>query len=162
VQLRPISRSSKLAVIAALAAIAAPAVSLALDQTKVSVFTPAVPDGQHRSGDCWTDSIAISRPGVWRCMVGNEIYDPCFTVPKLTGALVCDARPTGGPGFVLDLTKPLPKQSLSPPKFPLPWLLKLADGSVCEVETGTVSRVDGHDLPFACSDSRATALISPA
>jgi hypothetical protein len=51
-------------------------------KTDVTVFQPAVPAGPSRTGECWTDSIAVARAGVWRCMLGNEIRDPCFTNPN--------------------------------------------------------------------------------
>ena len=147
-------RGTVVIAVLALGTAAAGSAPVAPEETRVEVFLPAVPAGKSRSGHCWTDSIAIGRPGVWRCMTDNEIYDPCFAVPKLDHAVVCDARPTGDPGFVLELTQPLPKPSLPPAKDALPWLLKLADGSTCEVLTGTVARVKGRDLPFSCSDSR--------
>jgi hypothetical protein len=105
------------------------------------------------SGYCWTDSIAVSRRGVWRCMEENEIFDPCWQVPGLTKAVVCEANPAANQrGFVMKLTKPLPELS-SEPEVSRPWLLRLADGSVCEVETGTIAQVNDKDVPYDCSDS---------
>jgi hypothetical protein len=88
-------------------------------------------------------------------MVGNAIYDPCFTVAGLRDAVVCGADPARKkPGFVLALTKPLPARTPSQVSEPLPWLLALADGSTCELSTGTSAQVDGQDVPYECSDSR--------
>jgi hypothetical protein len=126
----------------------------AVPDTQVTVFRPAVPKGPSRAGECWTDSIAVSRKGGWRCMIDNAIYDPCFENRALTNALICGASPDSGkPGFILELTKPLPKSSYLADPFPRPWLLKLADGSSCEVATGTISFVAGIDVPWGCSDS---------
>ncbi|HTY55894.1 MAG TPA: hypothetical protein VMB26_11860 [Candidatus Binataceae bacterium] len=123
--------------------------------TKVITFRPAAPTGPHQRGNCWTDSIAVDRPGAWRCMVVNSIYDPCFTNPKLKTAVVCDAEPvTNKPGFVLELTKPLPEPRSKRLPDKLPWLLKLADGSTCEVSTGTTAFVNGVTIPYGCSDSQ--------
>jgi hypothetical protein len=142
----------------AMAAVALRAVAAApvpARPTEVTVFEPAVPHGPSRSGECWTDSIAVARPGGWRCAVDNEIYDPCFSSPELTGAVICDANPaTKHPGFVLTLTKPLPNASTGTPTYPRPWLVKLADGARCEIETGTIASVNGLDVPYGCSDSR--------
>lgn len=126
-----------------------------MEKTAVTVFPPAVPSGPSRSGKCWTDSIAVSRPGAWRCMVGNEIYDPCVSSSGLTGAVICDANPAEGtPGFILKLTKPLPKPSAQAAGNPRPWLVKLADGSTCDILTGTINVVAGLDVPYGCSDSQ--------
>lgn len=139
-----------IALVFAQAAIAGP-----MERTEVTVFQPAVPSGPSRSGNCWTDSIAVSRPGAWRCTVGNEIYDPCFSNSRLTGAVICDANPAKRtPGFILKLTKPLPKPSSQTPAHPRPWLVKLADGSMCEIQTGTIAFVAGMDVPYGCSDSQ--------
>lgn len=126
-----------------------------VQKTIVTLYRPAVPSGRSRSGDCWTDSIAVSRQGGWRCTVGNEIYDPCFSRPGLAGAVICDANPAkGSGGFILKLTKPLPKPSSEGPAVSRPWLLKLADGTTCEIETGTIASVGGVDVPYDCSDSK--------
>lgn len=123
--------------------------------TQVNTFRPAAPTGRRRSGDCWTESAAVDRPEGWRCAAGNEIYDPCFAVAGLKDAVVCGADPARHTsGFVLKLTKPLPARTPSDVAAPLPWLLKLADGSVCELTTGTSAQVDGQDVPYECSDSR--------
>jgi hypothetical protein len=124
-------------------------------KTDVTVFQPRLPGGPRRSGECWTDSIAVSRSGVWRCMVANEIYDPCFSIADLTGAVVCDANPAkGSTGFVLKLTRPLPKPSSGGPTYPRPWLVKLADNTTCEIQTGTIALVAGLEIPYDCSDSQ--------
>jgi hypothetical protein len=124
-------------------------------KTKVTLFQPRLPAGPSQSGECWTDSIAVSRSGVWRCMVGNEIYDPCFSSVGLTDAVICNANPArGSAGFILRLTKPLPKPSLRVPAHPRPWLVKLADNTTCEIQTGTIAFVAGLDVPYGCSDSQ--------
>jgi hypothetical protein len=139
------------AIIAAADAAAGP-----VKKTEVSVYQPAaVPQGPKQSGNCWTDSIAVARSGVWRCMVDNAIHDPCFSSPGLTNAVICDADPARNKaGFVLKLTKPLPQPSTDEPPDPRPWLAKLADGTICEMQTGTTSMVNGTAIPYDCSDSR--------
>lgn len=142
-------------VLVPLAASAAGAGSVPERKTGVTVFRPSVPGGPSRSGECWTDSIAVFRPGGWRCMVGNEIYDPCFSNPGLPGAVICNANPAkDGAGFILKLTKPLPKPSSQEPAHPRPWLVKLADKTTCEIQTGTIALVAGLEVPYDCSDSQ--------
>jgi len=106
--------------ICAVAQSARAADSSAPSETQVGFFTPAVPKGTPRDGSCWTESIAVTRPGAWRCMIGNEIHDPCFQVRPLRGEVVCDADPsTKQAGFVLKLTKPLP-ETTPPSQSPEP------------------------------------------
>jgi hypothetical protein len=84
-------------------------------RTQVVVFSPGIPGGPSKAGYCWTDSIAVNRRGAWRCMKENEIYDPCFQVQGLAKALVCDANPASlQHGFIMKLTKALPKPSSEP------------------------------------------------
>ncbi len=138
-----------------LAVASAGAGSMPKQKTEVTIFRPSVPDSPSRGGECWTDSIAVARPGVWRCMVGNEIYDPCFSSAGLTDAVICDANPAqGSAGFILKLTKPLPKPSAQALTYPRSWLVKLADKTTCEIQTGTIAFVAGLEVPYGCSDSQ--------
>src|SRR5260370_41456840 len=78
-------------------------------QTKDTVFQPSIPTEQARSGDCQTNSITASRPGVWRCIAVNEIYHPCFESSKLRACVSCEsnlARDTTR--YTLTLKQPLP------------------------------------------------------
>lgn len=119
--------------------------------TNVILYSPPVPSGDVREGSCWTKSIAVSRTGAWRCMVGNSISDPCFTIAGDSKELVCGANPAlKTRGFVLKLTKPLPKSSIAEPK-PEPWLFVLADGSICEAMTATLAPVNGEPARWACA-----------
>lgn len=128
-----------------------------VSKTQVIIYQPQVPSGPREKGSCWTTSIAVLRKGAWRCMVGNMIYDPCFSVSSLHSAVVCGADPaTGQSGFVMELSKPLPASDLPAQVKPEPWLMQLADASVCEKMTGTLADVDGHAVPWGCNDSRAT------
>jgi hypothetical protein len=120
-------------------------------QTIVIQFAPQVPSGDIRDGSCWTESIAVTRPGAWRCTVGNAISDPCFTVPASRDRLVCDADPAlKSVGFVLKLTKPLPKPSGHEQKAE-PWVFRLADNSICEAMTGTLPPVNGEPARWSCA-----------
>ena len=120
-------------------------------ETQVTFFSPAVPPGPTKEGSCWTRSIAADRPGAWRCMIGNEIYDPCFQVPPLEKEVVCDANPVlGKSGFVMKLTKPFPESKAPPAAWPSPWIMQLADGSVCEPFTGTRPAINGEPATWSC------------
>ena len=95
-------------------------------------------------GTCWTSSIASPRADAYRCMAGNEIYDPCFVIdPKSVGCptdLAIDA------GVVLNLVKQLPKPE-SPSATPQAFAMVLQSGATCNRATGTVVA----DYPYYCS-----------
>ena len=123
--------------------------------TRVTPYVPVVPSAPKRSGSCWTRSIAApSRADAWRCMLGNEIYDPCFS-PKIGGLVVCDVNPvTGGRGFAVRLTKPLPTgEPLFTARLALPWVVQLADGEVCIPLTGTHELIGKESIGYECSRS---------
>ncbi len=84
--------------------------------------------------------------------VGNGIYDPCFTVPRNHERMVCGADPAlKTAGFVLKLTKPLPETPPVTLQVVEPWIIKLADGSICEAMTGTLPAVNGQSARWSCA-----------
>ena len=121
-------------------------------ETKVIMFAPPLPTGSAREGSCWSTSIAVTRPGAYRCMVDNSIEDPCFVVPPNRDKLVCGANPIlKQDGFVLKLTKPLPTDVPAAPPEPQPWIVKLADGSNCVAMTGTLPTVNDDPARWSCA-----------
>jgi hypothetical protein len=113
-----------------------------------------------RKGSCWESSAAASyRTDAWRCMDGNTIYDPCFSLPGKM-AVACDVIPTEREkGFRLTLTKPLPKPFVVPQDRRAKywgWLIELDDGMSCSPFTGErpfgadygcTSKTKGGNLP---------------
>jgi hypothetical protein len=131
----------------------APVSSLSMSKTEIVFFVPGLPTGDTREGSCGSKSIvAFSRRDAYRCSVGDEIHDPCFRVPPIGDRLVCDANPAlKTDGFLLKLIKPsLPRPSHVPRKRE-PWILKLADGSICETMTGTLPAVNGQPARWSCA-----------
>lgn len=127
--------------------------ALAIDSTSVILFTPVGIQGETVEGDCWTGSIAVWRAGAWRCMVGNRIYDPCFSIEGDTTEVICGATPqNNGIGFPLKLTKALPTPSPLP-KGQHAWMLELADGTTCGFLQGATKGFDGKRLNYGCSGS---------
>jgi len=125
---------------------------LTITETKIVRFAPALPSGgDTKDGSCWTESIAAPRPGAWRCSMGNSISDPCFAVAGNREQLVCGADPAlRADGFILKLSKPLPKKS-QPARKTEPWIFQLSDGSICEAMTGTLSPVNGEPARWSCA-----------
>ncbi len=94
-----------------------------------------------RRGNCWTQSISVSRADAYRCMVGNNIYDPCFT----TGSrrVACPLDLVRNEGIIIALRAPLAR---NPSGNDTAWAMLLADGVTCAVITGT--EIAG--FPFGC------------
>jgi hypothetical protein len=109
------------------------------------------------SGSCFSGSIAMPRPDAWRCMIGNQILDPCLQAPEGAAPLVCIA---GTKAIRLRLTKPLPlSQRNKVPKRFFAWRLVLQSGDVCDVFTGTAAgTIQGHDLVYGCRSGGTTTL----
>lgn len=122
-----------------------------VDTTQVLVFRPPALRGPDQDGYCWVESLASSQPDAWRCMVGNRIYDPCFTIPGETGSVACGASPTGDQSaFRLKLTQPLPQRKA--PAIDRPWVLDLADGVTCAFLTGASTGAGGERANYGCTD----------
>jgi hypothetical protein len=120
----------------------------ALSTQVVKYIPPDVPRHE-RSGSCWTGSIAAPRDHAWRCMVGNDIFDPCFALGQ---AVVCDANPAmGEEGFRLIPEKPLPSENPAAAEAGTGWLVQLADGRICNRATGARGMVDGRMTTYYCT-----------
>lgn len=135
-----------------LAVSAVPAAQASGRITEVIRFVPHAPGRGMLRGYCWTGSIAIDRPDAWRCMAGNELFDPCFAY-KQKGFVVCDPNPAqGDPGMRMKLTKPLPKsqQNAAPASQQGAWLVELADGTACMQRTGAGWEVKGKIVNYYC------------
>ena len=69
--------------------------ALAATRTTASVYEAftshgvIVPRVAVRSGSCWENSIVLERDDAWRCFIGNDIYDPCFSAERASGVVVC-------------------------------------------------------------------------
>lgn len=139
-----------LALLAPAVSLAAPVSDAPVSETKIVDFQPAIPPGPLITGSCWTSSIATNRPDAYRCMRGNEIFDPCFGSDK-ANVVVCEPNPAvGKPGFALHLTKPLPAGTPLPGPV-TPWLVALTDGYICTPFTGTRERIHKQIIAYSCA-----------
>ena len=102
------------------------------------ILPPPASGYPQKSGYCWVSSIAAPfRADAFRCMVGNLIYDPCFSTTQ-KGFVYCQTNTDSSTGFLIKLTKPLPSPEV--PKVTQnnwAWFLKLKDGTYCSPFTGT-------------------------
>ena len=119
--------------------------------TKIIKFVPTTHIREVREGKCWTSSIAAPRPDAWRCMVGNEIFDPCFGTTD-RNLVICNPNPTKGyPGFRLRLTEPMPRTEVPAQQaYDGGWLVALADGTLCRPATGARFEVKGKVAAYYC------------
>ena len=116
--------------------------------TQVITYMPGPPTGEPQAGSCWTNSLAVWREDAWRCMVGNDIYDPCFAEDD---GVICGANPvTSTISFALTLTEPLPAPEVSSDTANHAWLVELADGTVCEFATGATGGVGDERINYFC------------
>ena len=114
-----------------------------ITKTKIIKYVPPTPS-EKREGYCWTNSNIIRRSDVWRCMIGNEIFDPCYTVQDKT-TIVCGARPDIKKplGFILKLTEPLPTPDVAKGSSSSASMLELEDGTICDFISGASGATDG-------------------
>ncbi|HXW75829.1 MAG TPA: hypothetical protein VEJ20_00300, partial [Candidatus Eremiobacteraceae bacterium] len=106
-------------------------------------------------GSCWEGSMAdYARSDAWRCMSGNDIYDPCFS-GKLNGSLavVC-GDPWSNRVVVMSLSAALPAAN-APEAGADPWALELGDGARCALITGATGEVDGMRLNYGCTENES-------
>ncbi|HWE61448.1 MAG TPA: hypothetical protein VHB98_07040 [Chloroflexota bacterium] len=118
--------------------------------TQVITFHPAGATGAAVKGNCWTESIALQRADAWRCMVGNAIFDPCFSATPHAMSVICAAYPTHPVDMRVILAAPLPAHSAI--HSTRPWSFVLGDGSYCVAFTGTIGLYHGLPMDYGCSN----------
>ncbi len=125
-------------------------------ETEVITFLPEEIPTDSQAGSCFTSALGLGREDAYRCMVENNIYDPCFVVDDDDNEeppVVCGADPTTGEtGFVLELTEPLPEPDLGTSGVAQPWLIELADGTVCGLLQGTRPGNEEIIGAYGCTD----------
>ena len=122
------------------------------ESTRVIVFHPMGVPTQERTGSCWSISDVLNRVDAWRCMAGDFIYDPCFSIPENSQAVICDTSPlSDSTGFKLVLTEPLPARGTVSP-VQSAWAFELADGIKCIFVDGATAAFEGERLNYSCSD----------
>jgi hypothetical protein len=99
----------------------------------------------------------LTRFDAWHCYVGRGGYDPCFanTRAEVSAHVLCMSSPWED-AIAIELTKPLPLSLANPPgdprRFP-PWAMVTAAGEECELVTGSLGRVAGLRIHYACAGS---------
>jgi hypothetical protein len=124
--------------------------------TKVYRYQPTLavaPLPLSSDNSCWTNSIASPRVDAFRCSIGSNIHDPCFSfqrpedVPPM-GVMVCPHDPrvaSDDVAFLYDLSQlPSPRSARDSAWF------MVVDGSPCFMMTGTGGTIGGVAVPFEC------------
>lgn len=142
------------------------AATASLGGTKVTVFHAFTASGRPTlptkslTGYCWTGSLTADRDDAWRCLVGNGLYDPCFSSAAAPAVVLC-------PNYKLTtdieihLTRPLPLKQADrggPSVHIQPWLIELEASTVpnvgpprCEFSSGATNVIDGKRLNYFCT-----------
>ena len=133
-----------------------------ITKTKIIRFIPLIPS-EKREGSCWTNSNIIQRSDAWRCMIGNEIFDPCYTARDKT-TIVCGSKPDieKPTGFVLKLTEPLPTPYVSKGPSSSASMIELEDGTICDAISGASGATDGvrtERISYSCRMSTKNMVI---
>jgi hypothetical protein len=120
--------------------------------TKVIRFSPlGIRGSLDKPADCWETSLAAPRADAWRCIVGNIIYDPCFSTQGQKNYVICDVNPAGdGRGLKVKLAHPLPASTVG--QGVQAWMMRLSDGTVCSFITGATGLVREERINYGCSN----------
>jgi len=168
---RGVSRVVAVVALTVLLAVAASAV--ASPATKATVFhaftaagAPSLPT-KTASGYCWTGSLAAERGDAWRCFVGNEIHDPCFSSSAAHGIVLCPNEQLTS-DTEIHLTRPLPTAQAdngTPSIHDRPWLIEVGPKCStspsptncirCEFAPGAQPSANGKRLNYECSGALA-------
>lgn len=149
-------------VILGLLATALSLVAPAATKTRVEVFSPwsggTLRAGytvvrKAKGGPCWENSLSTDRPDAWRCFIGNDIYDPCFSGTSRSDVACLDDA-FAHRVFLLHLSKPLvaeknPTTQMLQPSGQ-PWALRLSNGDQCGFMTGATTVLNGDRMNYGC------------
>jgi Protein kinase domain len=128
--------------------------------TATEIFSPVNASGglavsvtHEQRGSCLGGSIVIARSDAWRCLVGNDVYDPCFMVNQ-TQVLCPNDGPWANTGILVNIPGGLPSAAAikNQGTSGQPWAIELADGSKCLPISGASSVIANQRLNFDCSD----------
>lgn len=106
------------------------------------------------AGHCLGQSQRIKREDAWRCIVNNQVYDPCFVDPFASHQqVICPQSPWEGFSLQIDLSSPVEpdKNSKLDMSRTYPWALELATGEQCQaIDEGLF--FDKMPVRYLCND----------
>jgi hypothetical protein len=143
-----------LALIAGATVVAAAPPFPPVTETEWLQFFPTSPLAKTTRGECWTSSNIRPRVNAWRCMVGNQIYDPCFSQNAKSNWVACDIDPISdgalGVGLRVNLTSPLPSDGWTD-ETAFDWVIELEDGQKCMYMDKDAYSINEGDVNYACA-----------
>lgn len=152
-----------LATMALALALAAPAQAAA--PTRVAIFSPWTTRGLVHglrisakvSGTCGTRSLVTNRNDAWRCMAGNDIYDPCFAGSPQKNVAACPQTPFSNTVILFRDSKSLDAKPKSTAhnvhSMGQPWAIRLDGGDTCVFATGATEVIAGRRMNYTCAKS---------
>jgi hypothetical protein len=115
------------------------------------------------AGHCWELSPLDRRPDAWRCISGNQVYDPCFD--DGSDFVACAANPWTSEITRINLTSPLnfrlikPQAANSEAPF---WAMTLTVGVECVILPGASTVIDLHRVNYTCQDGYVVSTVDPS
>ncbi len=134
---------------------AAPAWAAPGGKTDVIMFFPKLQFGGQAQGHCWTSSNILPRRFAWRCMIGNNIYDPCFSPTATANWVACGVDPLNdgtGAAIRVTLTEPL-QPDYYYDDTPVAWYVQLNDGTMCYPAGRDSWDTDWGPITYICAGS---------
>jgi hypothetical protein len=114
------------------------------------------------AGKCFTSSLTSSRSDAWRCIVGNDLYDPCFSSPVAPVVICPNSDPVRGTEIRLSSGLPTADANHGTPSTKSrPWSVKLYSGTYCALASGALSVIDGLPGDYFCGAARSGLWGSP-
>jgi hypothetical protein len=125
----------------------------ASDKTQVIVFEPPAATSQTIEGGCFAGSVAVQRPNGWRCISGNQIYDPCFGDAGSV-QVICVKNPLQPDDAVtMTLSEPLDGSMANEDNENSAWFVETRDGLDCGLLQGATAPVNGERLNYGCGNN---------
>lgn len=152
-----------LAVVGVCALAVLPAAAQASFRTKASIYYAFTSTGKVKfkarstSGSCFSGSDAIARKDAWRCLSGNNLYDPCFSSPLDPGHVACP-RASLTRGVNIRLTKKLPRKFAdhgAPSLKDQPWNIETGTYRHYVFASGASNVVDGKRANYFSAGTKA-------
>jgi hypothetical protein len=125
--------------------------------TNTGAVSPGATVTGTATGSCFTGAESTGRTDAYRCSVGNNLYDPCFSplTANPTTVMCLGSSPTRY--LSVKLTQPLSGANPEPSagSVPNPLVIVLADNDYCTLVTGGTTTLAGLRMNYDCTSKGA-------